>query len=127
MAENSIRLLFCVICEDVRFEVNNKISLMGCFDTITLRSFPDTFGFTILNKWWGTEARLRSETQLETPTGERVTLFENIVEIREGASAIEVIKRVFQFNSPGTYHLRVLLEGQEEASVPLFVRRYVNV
>lgn len=127
MAEDSIQLLYCMICEDVRFEMNNKMSLMGCFDTISLRSFPDNFGITIVNKWWGQEGRFKSQTQLETPTGEQVTLFENTVEIREGASAVEVIKRVFQFNSPGMYFIKVLIEGQEQAGVPLFVRRYVQI
>ncbi|MHB0885607.1 MAG: DUF6941 family protein [Bacillota bacterium] len=127
MAEESLKLLYCMICEDVRFEMNNKMSLMGCFDTISLRSFPDNFGITIVNKWWGQEGRFRSRTELETPTGERVTLFENTVEIREGASAVEVIKRVFQFNSPGTYLIKVFIEGTEYASVPLFVRRYVEI
>ncbi|HEY3315327.1 MAG TPA: hypothetical protein VGL40_08675 [Bacillota bacterium] len=127
MDEGSLRLLYCMVCEDVRFEMNNKMSLMGCFDTISLRTFPDNFTITIVNKWWGQEGRFRTQTQIETPTKERVNLFDNTIEIREGASAAEVIKRTFQFNSPGTYAIKVLQEGHEKADIPLFVRKYVQI
>ena len=33
------QLLFCTLCDDVRFELGNKHTLVGLFDTFTVADF----------------------------------------------------------------------------------------
>ncbi len=36
----SAQLVYCVVCDDVRIEMGNKLSLMGVFENVFLPAFP---------------------------------------------------------------------------------------
>jgi hypothetical protein len=62
-----LRLHYTIMCEDVRLEVNQKLSLMGLFYGIQVPQLPVTLlKMVILNHWSG-EGQYLSEVRILTP------------------------------------------------------------
>jgi hypothetical protein len=70
MAEQTsinLRLHYTVMCEDVRLEINHKLSLMGLFYSLQVPQLPVTLlKMVILNHWSG-EGQYLSEVRILTP------------------------------------------------------------
>ena len=48
------QLIYSIICDDVRIEMGNKLSLMGLFENVFFPAFPSTLlKFAIVNHWIG--------------------------------------------------------------------------
>ena len=48
------QLVYSIICDDVRIEMGNKLSLMGLFENIFFQTFPSALlKFAIVNHWVG--------------------------------------------------------------------------
>src|SRR5260370_35241078 len=48
------QLVYSIICDDVRIEMGNKLSLMGIFENIFFQGFPSALlKFAIVNHWIG--------------------------------------------------------------------------
>ena len=46
------QLVYSIICDDVRIEMGNKLSLMGLFENIFFQAFPSALlKFAIVNHW----------------------------------------------------------------------------
>ena len=66
-ATQELRLHYTIMCEDVRLEVNNKLSLMGLFYAIQVPQLPVTLlKMAIINHWSG-EGQFLSEVRILTP------------------------------------------------------------
>lgn len=66
-AARGLKLLYSIMCEDVRLEVNNKLSLMGLFYAIQVPQLPVTLlKMAIINHWSG-EGQYLSEVRILTP------------------------------------------------------------
>jgi len=66
-SETNLKLHYTILCEDVRLEVNNKLSLMGLFYAIQVPQLPVTLlKLVILNHWSG-EGQYLSEVRILTP------------------------------------------------------------
>jgi Family of unknown function (DUF6941) len=66
-AESNLKLHYTILCEDVRLEINHKLSLMGMFYAIQAPQLPITlFKIVILNHWSG-EGQFLSEVRILTP------------------------------------------------------------
>ena len=51
---NSATLTYSILCDDVRLEAGNKISLMGLFQNLFLPKFPaSVMKFAVVNHWEG--------------------------------------------------------------------------
>jgi hypothetical protein len=62
-----LRLHYTITCEDVRLEVNHKLSLMGLFYAIQVPQLPVTLlKIAILNHWSG-EGQYLAEVRILTP------------------------------------------------------------
>lgn len=62
-----LRLQYTIVCEDVRLEVNHKLSLMGLFYSIQVQQLPVTLlKMVILNHWSGVGQYL-AEVRILTP------------------------------------------------------------
>ena len=62
-----LRLQYTIICEDVRLEVNHKLSLMGLFYSIQVPQLPVTLlKMAIVNHWSG-EGQYLAEVRILTP------------------------------------------------------------
>ena len=48
------QLVYSIVCDDVRLEMGNKLSLMGIFENIFFQGFPSALlKFAIVNHWIG--------------------------------------------------------------------------
>src|SRR5687768_16356991 len=62
----TLRLRYTLLCDDVRIELGNKISLMGIFQNIMVEKLPvSLIKFAVINHWQGsgdhqTEVRILS-------------------------------------------------------------------
>jgi len=118
------RLVYTLICDDVRIEMGNKMSLMGIFQNVFLPQFPSTVvKFAILNHWEG-ECSSTSEIRIVTPSGaEAVRSQATGFKIARGGHADNVTFFTnVTFSEAGTYCVEVLLDGKVAGSVPLHLR-----
>jgi hypothetical protein len=62
-----LELVYTLLCDDVRLEVGNKLSLMGVFENITVPQLPFALiKFAVVNHWRG-EGSYQSEVRILTP------------------------------------------------------------
>ena len=66
MTNENLQLVYTLLCDDVRIEMGNKISLMGVFQNIMVEKLPiSLIKFAVVNHWRGagnhqTEVRILS-------------------------------------------------------------------
>jgi hypothetical protein len=61
------RLHYTILCEDVRIEINHKLSLMGVFHSLQVPQLPVTLlRIVVLNHWSG-QGQFLSEVRILTP------------------------------------------------------------
>jgi hypothetical protein len=106
---NTAQLVYSIICDDVRLEMGNKLSLMGLFENIFLPGFPSTLlKFAIVNHWVGagqfeTQVKVlspdRREVVVSAPSkftienngyADNVTFFTNVSFERQGAHVVQI-------------------------------------
>ena len=126
---NSATLTYSILCDDVRLEAGNKISLMGLFQNLFLPKFPaSVMKFAVVNHWEGhgtfqTEVRVldphREETVRSVPANftisspgpaDNITFFGNVT-----------------FKEPGSYTLQVFLSGNLVRESTFYVRQAQTV
>ncbi len=110
---DSATLAYSILCDDVRLEAGNKLSLMGVFQNVYVPKFPAAvIKFAVVNHWEGqgefqTEVRIlnphRKETVRSAPgqfaianpgPADNITFFTNVT-----------------FDEPGSYILQIYLSG----------------
>lgn len=103
------QLAYSIICDDVRIEMGNKLSLMGIFENIFFQGFPSALlKFAIVNHWVGngpfeTHVKIlapdRKEVVVSTsskfsiePNGyaDNVTFFTNVNFERSGPHIVQI-------------------------------------
>ena len=124
MTTENLQLIYTLLCDDVRLEMGNKISLMGVFQNIMVEKLPvSLIKFAVVNHWRGagnhhTEVRIMSPnrnttvvtsqpTQLELAPGgftDNVSFFVNVV-----------------FPTAGTYWVQTLANTVLLEEFPLIV------
>jgi hypothetical protein len=63
----NLTLLYTLLCDDVRLEVGNKLSLMGVFQNIMVQELPvSLIKFAVVNHWKG-DGEYLSEVRILTP------------------------------------------------------------
>lgn len=61
---------YAVVCDDIRFEVADEISLMGLFDAISVQSFPTVHPrLSVVAAWTGLRCEAVWEIELVDPSG----------------------------------------------------------
>src|SRR5207245_3514628 len=61
------QLVYSIICDDVRLEMGNKLSLMGIFENIFFQAFPSALlKFAIVNHWIG-NGQFETHVKILTP------------------------------------------------------------
>ena len=124
METENLSLRYTLMCDDVRIEMGNKISLMGIFQNIMVEKLPvSLIKFAVINHWIGegsheTEVRILSPDRNDlvvssqatplnlTPGGftDNVSFFVNVV-----------------FPSAGTYWVQTLADAVVLEEFPLIV------
>ncbi len=118
-------LIYTLICDDVRIEMGNKMSLMGIFQNIVLPQFPATvIKFAVVNHWEGA-GTYTSELRVVGPGGRetvrsRPTSFK--IGIGGRADNVTFFTNV-TFQTPGAYTIQVVLSGEVVGETQLQLRQ----
>ena len=102
-------LVYSIVCDDVRIEMGNKLSLMGLFENVFMPVFPSALlKFAIVNHWIGagdfeTHVKVlapdRKEIVVSSPSkfsienngyADNVTFFTNVSFERAGAHIVQI-------------------------------------
>jgi len=119
----SAQLVYCIVCDDVRIEMGNKLSLMGVFENIFLQSFPAVLlKFAVVNHW---EGNGEYETQVKVLNPERREVVASApstftIENNGYADNITMFTNV-QFERSGPYTVQVFIDGKAMAEKRIFV------
>jgi hypothetical protein len=125
----NLKLVYTLLCDDVRIEMGNKISMMGIFQNIMVEKMPvSLIKFAVINHWKGqgshqTEVRILSPdknnlvvssqpTMLELAPGgftDNVSFFVNVV-----------------FPDAGTYWVQTIANAVVLDEFPLIVTDQAN-
>ena len=124
MINENLQLVYTFLCDDVRLEMGNKISLMGIFQNVMVEKLPvSLIKFAVVNHWRGagnhqTEVRILSPDKnnvivTSQPTGielapggftDNVSFFVNVV-----------------FSTPGTYWVQTIADAIMVEEFPLII------
>ena len=67
MTTQNLQLIYTLLCDDVRLEMGNKISLMGVFQNIMVEKLPiSLIKFAVVNHWRG-EGQHQTEVRIVSP------------------------------------------------------------
>jgi hypothetical protein len=112
--ETGLRLSYTIVCDDVRLEVGNKLSLMGVFHQILVQHFPVTvMKFAVVTQWRGNGRHLSEVRILSEDRQQPVVLAEpSPFEIMTGgvANNISFFFNV-EFPRPGRYRVQTLIDS----------------
>jgi hypothetical protein len=108
------RLEYSLLCDDVRVELGNKLSLMGLFRNVYFYSLPSSLlKFAVVNHWTG-EGQYSSEVKILSPDRSKVVAQAQaapfVIEPNGFADNITIFANV-SFEREGSYPLQVYLNG----------------
>ena len=116
--------MYTLLCDDVRIEMGNKISLMGIFQNIMVEKLPvSLIKFAVINHWQGqgsheTEVRILSPDKLNLIVTSQPTK----IELAEGGFTDNVSFFVnVVFPSSGTYWIQTIANTIVLDECPLIV------
>jgi hypothetical protein len=123
-----LELAYTLLCDDVRLEVGNKLSLMGVFQSILVQQLPvSLIKFAVVNHWRGRGSHL-SEVRILTPDKKQPIVVSQPThfEIAPGGFADNIHFFVnVSFQTPGEYWVQTLINSslfQEQALLVADVR-----
>ena len=124
MQTETLKLVYTLLCDDVRIEMGNKISLMGIFQNIMVERLPvSLIKFAVINHWRGqgnhqTEVRILSPDKVNLV----VTSQPTSIELAPGGFTDNVSFFVnVVFPSAGTYWVQTLADAVILEEFPLIV------
>ncbi len=124
MESLKLQLIYTLLCDDVRIEMGNKISLMGIFQNIMVERLPvSLIKFAVLNHWRG-EGHYETEVRILTPDRDGVVVSSQPtpVELTAGGYTDNVSFFVnVVFPSAGTYWVQTLADSNVMEEFPLMV------
>ncbi len=124
MANENLQLIYTLLCDDVRLEMGNKISMMGVFQNIMVEKLPiSLIKFAVVNHWRG-EGVHQTEVRIVSPDKNTtiVTSQPTHIELAEGGFSDNVsffVNVVFQ--TAGTYWIQTLANTVLLEELPLIV------
>ncbi|HYR41798.1 MAG TPA: hypothetical protein VER98_02150 [Terriglobia bacterium] len=117
------KLVYSIICDDVRIEMGNKLSLMGIFENIFFQAFPSTLlKFAIVNHWIG-NGQFETHVKILTPDRKELVLSapsKFVIENSGYADNVTFFTNV-SFDRSGTYLVQIYIDGSIAAERPLYV------
>jgi hypothetical protein len=130
MQTETLKLIYTLLCDDVRIEMGNKISLMGIFQNIMVEKLPvSLIKFAVINHWRGegnhqTEVRILSPDKLNMV----VTSQPTALDLAPGGFTDNVSFFVnVVFPTSGTYWVQTLADTVVLEEFPLIVTDAGNV
>ncbi len=130
MQTETLRLVYTLLCDDVRIEMGNKISLMGIFQNIMVEKLPvSLIKFAVINHWQGsgnhqTEVRILSPDRLNLVVTSQATA----IELAPGGFTDNVSFFVnVVFPDAGTYWVQTIANTDVLDEFPLIVTDSENM
>ena len=130
METANLKLLYTLLCDDVRIEMGNKISLMGVFQNIMVEKLPvSLIKFAVINHWSGagnheTEVRILSPNKSDLI----VTSQPTTIDLAAGGFTDNVSFFVnVVFSNPGTYWVQTIANTVVLEEFPLIITDSENV
>jgi hypothetical protein len=124
MEQKNLQLVYTLLCDDVRLEVGNKISLMGVFQNIMVEKLPvSLIKFAVVNHWRG-EGLYQTEIRILSPDKNQliVTSQPTPVELMQGGFTDNVSFFVnVVFNEAGTYWVQTFADAMLLEEFPLVI------
>ncbi len=124
MESRNLQLVYTLLCDDVRLEMGNKISLMGVFQNIMVEKLPiSLIKFAVINHWRG-EGNYQTEVRILSPDKQNlvVTSQPTDVELAKGGFTDNVSFFVnVVFPEAGTYWVQTLADEMLLEEFPLIV------
>ena len=118
---------FTLLCEDVRFEVGNRFSLMGVFHNLTAAQLPLVMlKFAVITYWHG-QGTGNTEVRILSPDRSAIVMASQAAPIDLSADGFTYNLNFFVnvvFQQEGTYWVQTLLDSEVAGEVPLAVIRY---
>ncbi len=124
MTNKNLQLVYTLLCDDVRLEMGNKISMMGVFQNIMVEKLPiSLIKFAVVNHWRG-EGVHQTEVRIVSPDKNNlvVTSQPTHIELATGGFTDNVsffVNVVFQ--TAGTYWVQTLADAMLLEELPLIV------
>ena len=119
----SAQLVYSILCDDVRIEMGNKLSLMGIFENLFLTSVPMTLlKLTIVNHWVGV-GEFESQVKILSADGRELAVAAPSkfhIEAQGYADNITFFTNL-HFDRPGTFTVRTFLDGKHVSDRPMYV------
>ena len=119
-----MNLIYTLMCDDVRIEMGNKISLMGIFQNIMVERLPvSLIKFAVINHWRG-EGNHQTEVRILSPDKSNlvVTSQPTAIDLAPGGFTDNVSFFVnVVFPSAGTYWVQTLADTVVLEEFPLIV------
>lgn len=121
---DKLELVYTLLCDDVRLEVGNKLSLMGVFQNIMVQQLPiSLIKFAVVNHWRGEGTHL-SEVRILTPDKKQPVVVSQPTrfEVAPGGFADNISFFVnVTFTLPGQYWVQTLVDSTLFDEQPLTV------
>jgi hypothetical protein len=130
MENENLRLIYTLLCDDVRIEMGNKISLMGIFQNIMVEKLPvSLIKFAVINHWMG-EGNHQTEVRILSPDKSNlvVTSQPTAIELATGGFTDNVSFFVnVVFPTAGTYWVQTIADAELLEEFPLIVTDTENM
>ena len=124
MTDGNLRLLYTLLCDDVRIEMGNKISLMGVFQNIMVEKLPvSLIKFAVINHWRG-EGSHQTEVRILSPDRSNVVVTSQPTAIELAAGGFTDNVSFFVnvvFPDAGTYWVQTIANANVLDEFPLIV------
>ena len=117
------RLIYSILCDDVRIEMGNKLSMMGIFENVFLPAFPAVIiRFAVVNHWMG-DGEFQTQVRIVAPEGRDVAVSAaSILRIEPQGYADNVTFFAnVSLDRAGTYSIQTSIDGKVVAERPLYV------
>ncbi len=124
MTTENLELVYTLLCDDVRLEMGNKISLMGIFQNIMVDKLPvSLIKFAVVNHWRG-DGDHQTEVRILTPNKGNIVVTSQPTQIQLAPGGFTDNVSFFVnvvFPSPGTYWIQTLADTHVLEELPLIV------
>lgn len=124
METANLKLIYTLLCDDVRIEMGNKISLMGIFQNIMVEKLPvSLIKFAVINHWTGSGSH-STEVRILSPDRQNVVVTSQptSIELAPGGFTDNVSFFVnVVFPAAGTYWVQTLANESVVDELPLIV------
>ena len=124
MNTENLKLEYTILCDDVRIEMGNKVSLMGIFQNIMVEKLPvSLIKFAVLNHWKGA-GNHQTEVRIMSPDKSNLVVTSQLTPIQLPPNGFTDNVSFFVnvvFPKAGTYWVQTLADRQLMEEFPLIV------